>query len=112
MSTAKLSFLPPTENKDVMVVEELLMNLEEHNKAPFKVSRWEVYPDKSSPIDTHEVRECWFIARGKGELIRNGVNEGIVSQGDVLFFDSYQSHSIHNIGIENLLVFSTWWNAK
>ncbi|GAA3627167.1 cupin domain-containing protein [Flavivirga jejuensis] len=111
MRNVKLEFLPPLIEKEIMVVEEVVFNTNNIQLAPFKASRWEVFPGKSSLIDVHEVRECWFIAKGEGELIRNEKKEGKVKQGDILFFDSNESHSICNSGKENILIFSIWWNV-
>lgn len=107
----RLPFLPPEIEKGIMKVDEI--NLMTHNRhiAPFKASRFEVYPGQTSPSDQHEVRECWFIAQGAGDVLYNGKETVPVTQGDVLYFESHQTHEITNTGKVNLVIFSVWWNA-
>lgn len=111
MSTLpQLSFLPPEYYDGSMVVEELSLGHEnEQPIAPFKGSKFVVFPNETSPLDQHDVIECWFIAAGTGEVIYNGEKKAIVKTGDVLYFESQQSHQVYNNGSENLLIFSVWW---
>lgn len=107
---AKLSFLPPELYDNAMVVDEIDLGHEsEHPIAPFKGSKFIVYPNETSPLDIHDVKECWFIASGSGIVTYNGELKEAVKPGDVLFFDSQQSHQIFNNGTANLMIFSVWW---
>jgi methionyl-tRNA synthetase len=93
-----------------MIVEEADIETATAATAPFKASRFVVKPGQRSEIDKHAVKECWFIAQGEGRLICNGTVEGKVSAGDVLFYDSFQSHQVINTSTENeLLIFAVWW---
>ncbi len=106
----RLSFLSPEIFGHAMVVDEIDLGHEsEQPVAPFKGSKFIVYPNETSPLDIHDVKECWFIASGSGIVTYNGDRKEAVKPGDVLFFDSQQSHEVFNNGTENLLVFSVWW---
>ncbi|MEL6862987.1 MAG: class I tRNA ligase family protein, partial [Bacteroidota bacterium] len=105
----KLDFMAPWFEADAIKVEEVDLTQDKERFAPFKASRFEVFPGKTSPVDIHEVRECWFISEGQGSLIYNGEKLQEVKAGEVLYFDSHQSHAIENTGDSNLVIFSTWW---
>ncbi len=106
----KLSFLSPEIFGNAMVVDEIDFGHEaEQPIAPFKGSKFIVYPGETSPLDVHDVKECWFIASGTGIVTYEGEKKETVKQGDVLCFDSQQSHEIFNNGSENLQIFSVWW---
>lgn len=106
-----LSFLPAEIYGDSMVVDEIDFVVQEGNTvAPFKGSKFIVYPGETSPLDLHEVKECWFVAAGTGVVNYCDETKTSVKQGDVLFFDSKKSHEVYNNGIENLLIFSVWWS--
>lgn len=106
----QLSFLEPEMEGQAMMVEEInLLHQTEQPLAPFKSSRFVVYPGQTSPVDLHDVKECWFIAAGKGIVTYDGAAEVPVKTGDVLFYDSRKSHSISNTGEQELLIFSVWW---
>ncbi len=104
------SFLPPELYDDAMVVDEIDFGHSTGKPlAPFKGSRFIVYPNETSPIDIHDVKECWFIASGTGVVKYDGESTREVKPGDVLLFSSQQSHEVFNNGSENLVVFSVWW---
>lgn len=107
--TVKLPFRPPVFEEDAMKVDEIDFSAVNCGSMPFRASRFEVYPGKKSPPDQHEVTECWFIAKGIGELEHDGQNRTNVKAGDVLYFNSYQSHTINNTGEDNLIIYSIWW---
>lgn len=106
-----LSFLAPEIIEDIMVVDEIDFG---HGKqrplAPFKGSKFILYPAQTSPVDIHDVTECWFVASGSGIITCNGEHKMNIKPGDVLYFKSQQSHEVYNNGIENLLIFSVWWH--
>lgn len=79
--------------------------------APFKLARVEVPAGGMTDPDTHEVREIWMIARGEGRLVLAG-EETRVRAGDVLFFDSHQTHTLHNEGDTPIEFFTVWWRPR
>ena len=40
---------------------------------PFKASIITVPPGITTPVDQHDVRECWVVISGQGELTSEGV---------------------------------------
>lgn len=106
----KLSFLPEETFGNAMVVDEIDLGHESPKTlAPFKGSKFVVFPGATSPVDVHDVKECWFVAAGSGLVTYDGSYTEPVKTGDVLCFDSRQSHLVHNNGSENLMIFSIWW---
>lgn len=105
-----LSFLPSELYDHAMVVDEIdFGHAKDQPISPFKGSKFIVYPDETSPLDVHDVKECWFIASGSGILTYEGELKKAIQPGDVLLFDSQQSHKVLNNGTEDLVVFSVWW---
>ena len=78
--------------------------------APFKASRDTVEPNCITPIDSHEVREIWFIAKGKGELIYDNRSLRIRS-GDVVYFEPNKTHQLRNDGEDMIVFYSIWWGS-
>jgi mannose-6-phosphate isomerase-like protein (cupin superfamily) len=76
--------------------------------APFKASIISIAPGCSSPVDQHEVRECWVTIGGSGQLQRDD-DFGQLQPGSVVYFASQQKHQVHNFGDVPLTIFSTWW---
>jgi len=76
--------------------------------APFKSATFIVEPGKLSPLDSHQVREIWFIVSGEGMLF-SGDKKRIVKKGDGVFYKPHTDHAIENIGQTNLEVISIWW---
>lgn len=106
----KLSFLPPELLDNAMVVDEINFGHEKQQPAaPFKGSKFIVYPNETSPLDIHDVKECWFVASGSGIVTYDGKDKEAIKPGDVLLFESQQSHQVFNNGTQNLLIFSVWW---
>ena len=65
-------------------------------------------PGGTTPLDAHEVRECWYVARGSGVLELDGRPQRL-QPGQLVFFDSGQTHRLHNDGAAELVVLSLWW---
>jgi mannose-6-phosphate isomerase-like protein (cupin superfamily) len=78
--------------------------------APVRMSRFELAPGASSPVDSHEERELWMIAQGTGLLTYREQTEVRVNAGEVVEFESKSSHTLMNTGTLPLVVFSVWWN--
>jgi mannose-6-phosphate isomerase-like protein (cupin superfamily) len=87
---------------------ELQLERDGASVAPFKASRLRIDPGQPIPQDCHKVRECWFIAGGRGSLTYAGTTID-VEQGDALFYESEHPHTITNTGSETLIIFSIWW---
>ena len=110
MSTSPiLSYVPPVFFGDHVRVDEVLMETDGKPIAPFKASRIMVLPGSWSPLDDHQEKECWFIVSGEGELVFLDKEKKTVKPGDVMFYDSQQSHKIYNSGKEDLVIISIWW---
>lgn len=108
-SIPQLDFFPPFSGAEGSEVFEV--NLSEQVKAPFKASKWSVSPGFSSPVDQHQVRECWFVATGKGILTFMEKTKGDIQAGDVIHFSPMESHQVFNPGPELLTIFSVWWDS-
>lgn len=107
----RLSFLPPEIFDNAMVVDEIdFGHIAQQPIAPFKGSKFIVYPGQTSPLDVHDVIECWFVASGSGIVTYGGIQKEMIKPGDVLYFQPQQSHEVWNNGTENLLIFSVWWS--
>jgi mannose-6-phosphate isomerase-like protein (cupin superfamily) len=77
--------------------------------APFKLARFTVEPGCSTPLDTHEVSEVWFVARGSGELRYDGDQLVRIGEGDALYLEPPRTHEVHNDGDDTLVVHSIYW---
>jgi methionyl-tRNA synthetase len=107
----RLAFLPPEVFENTMLINEIDFGHKGQQPiAPFKGSKFIVYPSQTSPLDIHDVKECWFVASGTGIVTYNGQQTEEIKPGDVLYFESQQSHDVYNNGTENLMIFSVWWN--
>lgn len=105
----KLSFSAPETVGTGIEVHELELAPFGIALAPFKANRSTVEPDCSSPVDSHLVREMWFIAQGEGELVYD--NRSVrIRAGDACYFEPLKAHSVRNDGTETLVVFSIWWS--
>jgi mannose-6-phosphate isomerase-like protein (cupin superfamily) len=75
---------------------------------PFKGARFVVEPGSASTPEAHEVRECWMVASGEGELVYDGERHPM-EPGDVFLFDPAKTHQARNDRDEDLVVFTVWW---
>lgn len=57
---------------------------------------------------SHGVREIWMLTHGRGLLTIDG-ERSVAQAGDVLYFESHQSHQITNDGDLPLRFLSIWW---
>ena len=76
--------------------------------APFTLARFVVPPGVTTSPDTHDVREVWVIVRGEGVLTLDG-EETRVRAGDVLYYESRQTHQLVNDGDEPVELVTLWW---
>lgn len=93
------------ENKTINVAE---IDFAEH--APFCGSFFNVNPGAESPVDQHEVLEVWLVISGAGELFVGDSTEAkSIQMGDVVKFDSFETHRVKNNSNEVLKMISLWW---
>jgi mannose-6-phosphate isomerase-like protein (cupin superfamily) len=80
-------------------------------KKPFTMTYFEVQPGCTTPLDKHDVIECWIILRGTGEL---KYNQQILPAKvhDIFYFDSQQTHQITALSDEALLICSIYWSSQ
>jgi mannose-6-phosphate isomerase-like protein (cupin superfamily) len=76
--------------------------------APFKAALITVAPGRDTPLDTHAVRECWYVVSGVGLLSYGETRHEIVAE-QLLFFDPHQQHTVRNTGDATLIILSLWW---
>ncbi|MBN8942433.1 MAG: cupin domain-containing protein [Rhizobiales bacterium] len=89
-------------------VKELDLEQAGERVTPFKASIITVPPGISTPVDQHDVRECWVVIAGQGELMTDGVASPL-EPGAVTYFASRCSHQVRNTGGDELKLFSAWW---
>ena len=63
-----------------------------------------------TPFDQHPVKESWLVANGEGELEFKESSTLKIQTGDIVVFDSNESHLLKNTGDSDLLMFSIWWD--
>ena len=105
----KLMYRPGENTAEGIRVFELSQAAKESLPAPFKVARFTVEPNCSSPVDSHAVHEIWMIVEGAGELIYDDRTVRI-SAFDMVYFEPPKKHFVRNDGAEQLVVFSVWWS--
>ena len=105
MSTPQSGLLPPWEMLDRPSGAKLgIVDL----PANFTLARIHVPVGVTTAEDHHEVREVWLVQSGGGVLALDGVKQRI-SAGDMLFYDSFRRHQLHNDGTEPVDIISIWW---
>jgi mannose-6-phosphate isomerase-like protein (cupin superfamily) len=75
---------------------------------PFTATCFQVLPGYTTPLDQHEVAECWLIMQGSGVLEYAGKKFNVAKQ-DMLYFTPHQSHQITNDSNETLVIYSIYW---
>ena len=105
--TPKLSFLP-AENIAAGVMVNPLNFIKENAHPPFKLTYFEVEAGYSTPLDCHQVEECWLILKGHGLLEYEDQCYRIKEQ-DILYFSSLKKHRVHNHTNASLLICSIYW---
>ncbi|MEW6644990.1 MAG: cupin domain-containing protein [Pseudomonadota bacterium] len=92
-------------------LKELDLEDGETRVTPFKASIISVPPGVSTPVDQHDVRECWVVIAGQGELTTDGIASRL-EPGAVTYFASGCAHQVRNIGSDELKFFSAWWSPN
>ena len=75
---------------------------------PFRVARFTVEPEFSSPVDSHAVHEIWLVVAGTGLLDHAGTTAR-VSAGQALYLEPPLTHQVRNDGDQDLVIHSIWW---
>lgn len=91
-----------------VTVEEIIFSYDGIRLAPFKSSVFTIHPKSISPIDSHQVKECWIVIDGKGVLTCNNKKD-VINTKDVIYFDSLETHTVSNPYEEVLKIISIWW---
>jgi len=104
----KLNFKAPVSSRPGVVLDEADFAEVGPGRVPFAGGRFIVAPGSTSKPDTHDVTECWMIARGKGRINYDGVDYP-VEAGDYLFFEPRKTHFLHNDGDEAVVIYTVWW---
>lgn len=86
-----------------------LLNATNFEKIPFGSSICRVKTNKQSQLHRHNEKECFYIVAGQGYIKCN--NQTIsIKKDDLLIFDQFDLHSIHNESEVPLEFISLWWN--
>jgi mannose-6-phosphate isomerase-like protein (cupin superfamily) len=105
---ARVTFLDAVQPSDGMILEKVAP-ISLRGSRPPGLSRFSLAPGAESPLDQHEDEEVWFIASGRGTIVRGGIDTVPVAAGDVVEFPSEVSHTLKNTGDQPLVVFAVWW---
>ena len=106
-SSPLLSFLPPEYYGSGISVS--MIDFERNGTSPpFKSTFFEVLPGFTTPVDQHEVQECWMVLKGKGVLTFED-SEILIKEHDIVHFPSGKKHSVQNNNSEPLLLCSIYW---
>jgi len=77
---------------------------------PVGVARMVLKSGCTTPLDSHNVKEAWLIGNGKGELIFEGKTLRSLVAGDIVTFNSNETHQLKNLSNVDMLIYSLWWN--
>lgn len=105
LSNPKLGFAAPEFYGDGISVAQMLLP---NANTPFKSTYFEILPGFETPVDRHQVEECWIVLAGSGILNRDGMRLPI-GMHDVLHFNSLEGHSVKNTSETPLLICSIYW---
>ena len=104
----RMSYLDSEKPCDGMLMRELRTEYSGAALTPFKAAEFSVAPGCRSLAEVHTVREVWFVSSGCGVLTRNN-RDMRVGAGDVIYFDSRDSHQLHNDAGEPFRALAIWW---
>ena len=80
----------------------------EKSDIPFKATVFTIAPGEITPLDQHQVQECWIIMDGVGQLTHQGQHHE-AKHKDIFYFQSYEPHQIKNTGSTTLTICSIYW---
>lgn len=72
---------------------------------------WTIEPGEETLLERHDDTEVLVILSGKG-AVKNEDNKLDIAAGKLVIFDSFDSHTIRNTGIEKLVFISFYWRDK
>jgi mannose-6-phosphate isomerase-like protein (cupin superfamily) len=104
----KLTFKTPTSSRPGVVLEEAEFAIVGEGRVPFAGGRFVVAPNATSRPDTHDVTECWMIAKGRGIINYDGVDYPVAA-GDYVLFEPRKTHFLHNNSEEAVVIHTVWW---
>lgn len=107
-SSPRLKLTDPEDLDIGVILRTIRFNARQNVNPPFKATIFEVAPGHHTPQDQHEVKECWLILKGHGELHYNHKAYKAAAQ-DIFYFEPNHSHSIFNAGDELLIICSIYW---
>ncbi|MFG2000954.1 cupin domain-containing protein [Spirillospora sp. NPDC048911] len=102
----RIGYRTPERYESGMVIEEAAVG-----EWPFKASRFEVPPGRTSELDLHDVAELWMVRSGTGTVV-SGDARMDVGPGEMVYLASRVPHQITNTGEDRLRLFSVWWAAS
>lgn len=105
-----MNFGPPESSREGVALSMFQLSAVEQGSFPFRGGRFVVEPNRTSRPDTHEVRELWMVAQGRGKLSYAGT-ELTIRVGDFLHFEPNHTHQVHNDGDEVLVIHTVWWDS-
>lgn len=104
----RLRLLEPNDNLPGIEMRQADFASRGEGKTPFKGGRFTIAPGATSRLDVHDVRECWMVVAGEGELSYDE-RRFRVGPGDFCYFEPQRTHRIHNDGDETLVIYTVWW---
>lgn len=93
-------------NSGMQVEWFLFSGLDEN--VPVGMARDTIAPGSSSVLDVHGEHETWCVVSGAGQLCYEGRWERI-AVGDVVYFQPFHSHVVHNDNDDPLVFLTIWW---
>jgi methionyl-tRNA synthetase len=86
-----------------------LLEVINSEKIPFGSAICKVNPKQKSQLHRHSEKECFYILSGEGSIKCND-QTFLIHKDDLLIFDQFDMHSIHNESDQPLEFISIWWN--
>lgn len=107
VKTPNLTFTAPEQIAPGVIVNPVDFTAK-NTQPPFTMMCFHVLPGCSSPVDQHQVQECWIIINGSG-VLEFASQKIPVTKNDILHFASFEKHQIHNTSNETLIICSIYW---
>lgn len=90
---------------------QLLYPWEGVAEPPFGAAWAVLRPGEATKPHAHQEFETFFVFRGRGRMSIGG-EETEIEPGNVTFHRPFDNHTLTNIGDENLLFLTVWWEDK
>lgn len=91
-----------------VTLSEVSLPSEVNSKLPFNIAEFHVEPGGATTLESHAVRELWYVLDGQGRMPGTEVDRVIV-RGDLLFMESQVPHSVVNDGPLAFKALAIWW---